>query len=289
MADFTFTHEVVTVNAAFLKKAQQLQLVQVPDADSSHLFFHCVTTNAVLKQLLVDDRFIPIFDTRAKALRKSNILGTLKKAKDVEWKRHVDETAFVKWSRGRYTLAATRSKVLGFPTFIDIAAPKTETVDSMTMTVYLTKPTEGLVVRLTSEVLRYLRAVVTEQLELGGCSTIAHPLSSIGVNRVNTGVANLFWSYRTCKYRARHHPVTDDDGHTPRRTEFITKSKRRALLFIETGDRGKSSDDEDRSSRDPSEAGGEDVAEDTDEAEDEDMEDVVQRVRKRPSRCSATP
>jgi hypothetical protein len=290
MADFAITHEVVTVNGAFLKKPQQLELVQVPDAAEGHMFFHCVITNAVLKQLLVDDRFIPIFDTRAKALRKSNILGTMKKLKDVEWQRHVDRLAFVKWSSGRYTLATTRSKVLAFPTFIEIAAPKTETVDSMTMTVYLTKPTQGLVMRLTPEVLRYLRAVVTEQLELGGCSTIAHARASKPVvDRVNTGVKNLFWSYAKDKYRAVHHPSTDDDGHTPRPTEFLTASKQRAITFIETGDRGKACDDEDRSSPDSSEAGDEDVVEDEDEAEDEDMAEVVQRVRKRPSRCSATP
>jgi hypothetical protein len=288
MAGFAITHEVVLINGPFLKKPHQLELVPVTDAPDGHMFFHCVMTNAVLKQLLVDNRFIPIFETRAKALRKTSILGTMQKLKNIKWQNHVDRLAFAKSAIGRYSIPATKAKVLAFPKFIDIAAPKTMTVDSITVTVCLSKPGEGLVMRLTPEVLEYLRAVVTEQLEIGGCSTIAHPLSSIGVNRVNTGVANLFWSYRTCKYRARHHPVTDDDGHTPRRTEFITKSKRRALLFIETGDRGKSSDDEDRSSPDPSEAGGEDVAEDTDEAEDEDMEEVVQRVRKRPSRCSAS-
>ena len=162
------------------------------------------------------------------------------------------------------------------------------TVDSMTMTVYLTKPTEGLVMRLTPEVLHYLRAVVTEQLEAGGCSTIAHARTRLAVaDRVDTGVRNLFWSYKKGKYRARHHHVTDDDGHTPRPTEFITKSKRRALTFIQTGDRGISSDDEDRSSPDPSEAGDEDVAKNEDEAEDEDVAEDVKRVRKRPCQSSA--
>ena len=243
--------------------------------------FHCVAANAVLKQLMVDDRFIPIFDTRAAALRKSNILGLLKKQKDIEWNKHVELHMFNKWKSGRYNLPSTRSKVLEFPKFIEIDAPKTATVGSMSMTIHLTKPTEGLVMRLTPEVLHYLRAVVTEQLNAGGCSTIAHARTRPAVaDRVDTGVRNLFWSYARGKYRAVHHPLEDDDGHTPRPTEFITESKERAVTFIKTGDRGISSDDEDRSSPDPSEAGDEDVAEDGDEAKDEDMAQDVKRVRK---------
>jgi len=188
---------------------------------------------------------------------------------------------------GRYTIEATRATVLAFPTLIEIVAPQTEAVESMTMTVHLTKPAHGLVLKLTPQVLGYLRAVVTEQLELGGCSTIAHARASKAVvDRVNTGVRNLFWSYAKGKYRAVHHPLTDDDGHTPRPTEFLTASKQRAVTFIETGDRGKSSDDEDRSSPDPSEAGDEDVVEDEDEAEDEDVAEDVKRVRKRPCQSS---
>ena len=38
MADFAITHEVVTVNGAFLKKPRQLELVQVPDAAEGHMF-----------------------------------------------------------------------------------------------------------------------------------------------------------------------------------------------------------------------------------------------------------
>ena len=289
MAGFAITHEVVSINGPFLNKPQKLGLVTVPEAPDGHMFFQCVTTNPVMKQLLVDNRFIPIFDTRAKALRKTSILGTLQKMKNNKWQNHVDRL-FIREKQTRYTIPATKAKVLSFPRFTDIDAPKTMTVDSITVTVCLSKPGEGLVMRLTPEVLQYLRAVVTEQLELGGCSTIARPRPSMGgVDRVNTGVPNLFWSYRKGKYRARHHPVTGDDGQTPRRMEFLTKSRRRALLFIETGDRGKPSDDEDRSLPDPSEAGDEDVAEDTDEAEDEDMAEVVQPLRKRPSRCSATP
>jgi hypothetical protein len=290
MAGFAITHEVVTVNGPFLKKPHQLELVQVPDAADGHMFFHCVMTNAVLKQLLVDNRFIQIFGTRAKALRKTSILGTMQKLKNIKWQNFVDRLTFAKSAIGRYTVPATKAKVLAFPKFIDIAAPKTMTVDSITVTVCLSKPGEGLVMRLTPEVLEYLRAVVTEQLELGGCSTIAHARASKAVvDRVNTGVKNLFWSYAKGKYRAVHHPLTDDDGHTPRPTEFLIASKQRAITFIETGDRGKACDDEDRSSPDSSEAGDEDVVEDEDEAEDEDMAEVVQRVRKRPSRCSATP
>jgi hypothetical protein len=291
MASFAFTQTTVTVNAAFLKKPQEVKLVQVPDAAEGHIFFHCATTNGVMKQLLVDDRFIPIFDTRAAALRKSNILGLLKKQKDIEWNKHVELHMFNKWKSGRYNLPSTRSKVLEFPKFIEIDAPKTATVGSMSMTIHLTKPTEGLVMRLTPEVLHYLRAVVTEQLDAGGCSTIAHARTRLAVaDRVDTGVRNLFWSYAKNKYRAVYYPVAEDDGNTPRCMEFLTPSKKRAVTFIKTGVRGKASDDdEDRSLQDPSEAGDEDVAEDGDETEDEDMAEVVNRVRKRPSQCSATP
>ena len=288
MAGFVITHEVVSINAPFLNKPQKLGLVTVPEALDGHMFFQCVTTNPVMKQLLVDNRFLPIFKTRAEALRKTSILGTLKILKNTKWQEHVHRLA-IREKQLRYTIPATKAKVLAFPRFIDIEAPMANTVNSITMTVCLSKPGEGLVMRLTPAVLQYLRAVVTEQLELGGCSTIARPLSSMGgVDRVNTGVPNLFWTYRNGgKYRARH--VAGDDGKVPRRTEFVTKSRRRAIAFIETGDRGEPSDDEDRSLHDPSEAGDEDVAEDTDEAEDEDMAEVVQPLRKRPSRCSATP
>ena len=85
MAGFAITHEVVSINGPFLKKPHQLELVPVPDAPDGHMFFQCVMTNAVLKQLLVDNRFIPIFDTRAKALRKTSILGTLQKLKNNKW------------------------------------------------------------------------------------------------------------------------------------------------------------------------------------------------------------
>jgi len=190
-------------------------------------------------------------------------LGTLKKAKDVEWKRHVDRNAFVKWKRGRYTIDATRATVLAFPTLIEIVAPQTAAVESMTMTAHLNKPLHGLVLKLTPQVLGYLRAVVTEQLETGGCSTITHVRTSMAiVDRVDTGVPNLFWSYGKGKYRAKHNPPEEDGGIKPRPKEFLTKCKMRAVAFIETGDRGISSDDEDSPSPDPSEAEDEDEAED---------------------------
>ena len=89
MAEFTIKPEVVNIDAPFLKEAVRLSLVLVDNTAALDQFFHCIMNNGPLIRLLVDDRFDKIFGTRGKAMRKSDILTTLKAAKDLEWKRHV--------------------------------------------------------------------------------------------------------------------------------------------------------------------------------------------------------
>ena len=89
MATFNITLEVVTVNAAFLERPVRLPLVSVANTGSHENYFHCVSKNAALHRLLVDERFVAVFGTLAKALRKSDILKTLKQMKDDEWARQV--------------------------------------------------------------------------------------------------------------------------------------------------------------------------------------------------------
>ena len=115
MATFSITHEVVSVNAAFLERPVQLPLVHVANTESHEQYFHCVVTNAALFRLMVDSRFVSVFGTRAKALRKSDILKTLKEMKDAEWKKKVGRVCVRDWQQQRYTLEATRSQILSFP------------------------------------------------------------------------------------------------------------------------------------------------------------------------------
>ena len=173
-------------------------------------------------------------------------------------------------NRDATPITKTRSHSLAFPTVIDIVAPGVGSIEGMTMTVQLTNSVHGLVVKLTPKVLEYLRGVVAVQLGSGGCSTASHVRTSMEPDdRVDTGVANLFWSYRKRKFRAVFQPP-EADGIKPARQEYFTECKDRAITFIETGSRpvlsvvasgeAATSDDEDRSLPDPSEAEDEDEA-----------------------------
>jgi len=89
MATFSITPEVMSVNAAFLDRPVQLPLVAVANTCSHDNYFHCVSKNTALHRLFVDERFASVFGTLKDALRKSDILKTLKTLKDAEWAKQV--------------------------------------------------------------------------------------------------------------------------------------------------------------------------------------------------------
>ena len=238
MADFTFHNLSVSVSASFLVNPIVLPLVPVENTAPGDQFIQCVAKNGALTRLLVDNRFLEVFASKDVALRSSNILVTLKKAKDDAWNTHVGKIDKANWKTGRHTAKGVRPKVLAFPTLVEITAPQTPTVESITVTVRLNKPNKALVLKLTPPVLEYLRAVVTEQLDTGDFTPIQHARSTkVGDDRVVTGVKNLYWSYVRSKYRAVHQPPDADDGtKPPSKTAYIT-SKESAITFIETGDK----------------------------------------------------
>ena len=103
--------------------------------------------------------------------------------------KHVDRIEKAKWKCGRHTVKGVRPKVLSFPTLVDITAPQTPTVESITVTVRLNSPNHTLVLKLTPPVLEYLRAVVTEQLDSGDCTPIQHARTIIG--RATVGLSQV--------------------------------------------------------------------------------------------------
>lgn len=112
--------------------------------------------------------------------------------------KHVDRIEKAKWKCGRHTVKGVRPKVLSFPTLVDITAPQTPTVESITVTVRLNSPNHTLALKLTPPVLEYLRAVVTEQLDSGDCTPIQHARTIRACDgRVVTGVKNLYTGH-TC-------------------------------------------------------------------------------------------
>ena len=212
-------------------------------------------------------RFKCIYETFAKALSKTTILKTLKDLKDVEWKTHVDRMKKPAWAKGRYTNADTRMKLLSFPPVVDIVAPGVGTVDRVTLTAQLTNRKIGLVLKLTPEVLTYLRAVVTVQLRIVLGSTVSDLQPDD--DRVDTGIKDLFWNRRKRKFRAVFRPPLEN-GVKPGRQEFLTDCRENAIAFTRTGrrpvvgmnasDEAIPSDDDDRSDPEPSEAEDQDEA-----------------------------
>ena len=159
MAAFAFISDVMSVQASFLKQPVQLPLVQV-DGKEHEKYFQCICTNHALKTLIVEDRFVRSFGTVAYALCHTDILKKLKQLKDDEWKRRVDEARNNGLTPRQY---AWRAKILAFPPTIEIVAPVVSTVASKTFTVQLSAMHKGLVVKLTTGAIEYLRAVVTVQ------------------------------------------------------------------------------------------------------------------------------
>ena len=86
-----------------------------------------------------------------------------------------------------------------------------------------------------AEALEYLRNAVTAQLDAGGMvSTRSHVRSNLSVvDRVDTGVPNLWWSYSKNKFRAIH--VTEEEDGTKKKGEILAESKDLAMTFVKTG------------------------------------------------------
>ena len=232
MATFTITTQATFAHAAFLKEPVKLALVQVDNVDTP--YFHCVKTNMALCRLLVPEQH----GKTDAAMRRTDILQTLKKLKDVEWDKKCESMRYTPDHR-RYTQKHVRPTILVFPSTVEIVAPQVGDVESMTMTVALNKPRMGVVMLLSPQVLEYLRSVVSIQLATGVNNTIAHVRNSIGdANRVDTGILNLFWAYDKEKFRAIFFPV-DANGKQKRRTQFHTESIEEATKFVETGIRPK--------------------------------------------------
>ena len=143
---------------------------------------------------------------------------------------------------------------IGLPATVDIVAPKVSSVESKTLTVQLTNPCNGLVMKLTSEALQYLRDVVTVQLDKGGAVGTAHVRTNLSKDdRVETGVENLYWSYVRKQYRAMFDPPETDGIKQPRR-QYYTDNKAFAMTFVRTGVKSEDSDaDHDTEHQPPSE------------------------------------
>ena len=234
MSQFTITSEVVSIEAAFLAAPVPLRLVSLANAAAADRYFECRSNNTVLSRLFVDRRFEAAYGSLIKAMRCTDIFKVLKDMKDEEWQTRRDRLAKPTWSAGRYTLVQNRAKVLAFPAVIDIVAPSVGSVEGIPITVQLSHSGRGLVVKLTPEVLDYLRAVMTEQLENGGA---VHPRTGMDPDdRVETGVTNLSWSYKKKKFRALFDPPAED-GKRAKRQSLMTECKASAITFIKTGQR----------------------------------------------------
>ena len=250
MATFEFITDVVSVRPSFRAASVALPLVQVHGTPPDHKYFQCICTNHLLKTLIVEDRFIQVHGSVAKALCNTDILKQLKQLKDDAWNRHTEAIVGInirqksKW----------RAKILMFPATVAITAPVISAVESKTLTVQLTPPNNGLVMLLTSEALVYLRDAVSAQLQFGGAVVTAHVRTNMSQDdRVDIDEHNLNWSYLKKKYRAAFVPPDVDGIKQPRR-EYYTESKVRAMTFVRTGVKSEDSDvDRDNEIESPSE------------------------------------
>ena len=236
MQDIKFHSRSVTVTANFLSTPIELPLVIVDNASASDRYVLVSSKNGQVPRLLVADRFLDHFASRLKALRNTNILRTLKDLKEREWNSHVETIEKKPWKQGRYKDKVVRPYINKFPTVIDITSPRTPTLDSMTFTVRLNKPKNGLILKVTPTIIAYLRAVVTEELDSRENRPVRHPRSAVAAeNRVVTGVKFLTWSYSKKMYRALHQPAVSADGTKLPKTQWFTTCKESAIQFIATG------------------------------------------------------
>ena len=239
MANITIITEVVTVKADFLRNVDgvQLPLVAVPESKPGEQFFHCMSSNWKIHGLLVADRFVDIFGSRQKALSKTDVLKTLKTLKDDEWHRQVAESCGESAIQ-RYTRGEKRAKLLQFESTVVIAAPQFSGVESVRLVFALNKPAVGLVMLLTPEAIEYLRNAVSAQLEAGGSRSSEQRSARCGlpdIDRVDTQVPNLTWSYTKNKFRATYWEEKEDGSK--KRCQFLTESKDLAMTFVKTGTR----------------------------------------------------
>ena len=267
MSNFIITTDSVTVMADFLEKDKpwRLDLVDVANTEPEEQYVHCVSKNTQLHRLIVEEKFIRRFGSAQKALLRTDILKKLKALKDIEWRKKVDsECRHSREVQIRHTRGNKRAKILAFPATFPIIAPQVSTVENVTMIVECSKPRDGLVMMLTKQNLQYLRSAVSAQLEIGQCSSISHVRNTIAtIDRVDTDVPNLYWSYGKEKYRAQFYAV-EEDG-TKKKKEFYTACKDLAMIFVNTGNRPKR-----RNARTSPEPSG---AEDEDEASSSGNED----------------
>ena len=233
MQDIKFNSRSVTVTANFLATPIELPLVIVDNAPADDKYVHVTSKNGQVPRLLVADRFLPYFPSRLKALRSTNILRTLKDLKEQEWNKHVETITKKPWKQGRYKDTAVRPQLNRLPTVIDITTPPTPTLESMTFTVRLNRPSHGLILKVTPTIIGYLRDVVTEELDSRENTPVRHRAAA--ENRVVTGVKYLTWSYSKKMYRALHQPAASADGTKLPKIQWLTTCKESAIQFIETG------------------------------------------------------
>ena len=89
---------------------------------------------------------------------------------------------------------------------------------------------------LTPEAIEYLRNVVSAQLDAGGSRSSDRRKARYelpDIDRVDTQVPNLSWSYEKNKFRATFFKEKED-GST-KRCQFLTESKDLAMTFVKTG------------------------------------------------------
>ena len=241
MSNFIITTDSVTVMADFLEKdkAWTLDLVHVANTEPGEQYIRAVCGNTQLHRLIVEEKFIRKYRSAQKALLRTDILKQLKALKDIGWRKKVDsECGHSREVQIRHTRGNKRAKILAFPATFPIIAPQVSTVESVTMMVECNKPRDGLVMMLTKENLQYLRSAVSAQLEIGQSLSTPHVRNTIAsVDRVDTLVPNLYWSYGKEKYRAQFYAV-EEDG-TRKKKEFFSADRSLAMIFVNTGNRPK--------------------------------------------------
>ena len=282
---FTIQSDVVNLNASFLKHSVRLPVVPVDNHPG--LFFRCCHSNMALHRLLVAEPYVAVFGCRATALRRTDIMKTIKDMKDAEWAKQVENVANQPELR-RYT-RELRTHILTFASTVKITAPRVANVEGIEVEVELSKPTKGLVMELSSATLEYLRNVVSAQLDIGMSSTFASVRARMDpAHRVDTGVQNLWWSQRLNKYRAAFYPP-DAIGNKRKRLEYSTTSKANALSFIETGIRPIASEGA-GSDVEPTEPVDESGTDNAEESETEIEDDTAYSgITRRPAASSETP
>jgi hypothetical protein len=168
----------------------------------------------------------------SKALPCTDILERLKALKDKEFEKSVP---IAQGRRRRYSNREVKVVVLSLPETCTIQAHIINDVDGIQMKVELCKPSKGFWVELKSENIEYIRKSVLSQLSEGDVTRRTHKRSQLDeLDRVDTCVKNVFWSYERNMYRA---VFVDDDDTTKKPSTMYTSSKDDAVQFAMTGKR----------------------------------------------------